>query len=79
VKRLIILQHHYHHTAEERVEAFKQFRSDLKAFTFIQIVKELEPKPEVIIEYPDNKHQEMYDGLRKLDVVCIIDVSVPAH
>jgi len=77
MKRLIFLQLGYETGPVVRAKAFKQFREDLKQFPYIQLLKELEPKPEVIIEFADGKYQEMYDGLRKLDIVEIIDAVLP--
>lgn len=77
MKRDIFLQLNYEHGPKARAAAFKKFREEMKAFPFIKIVKELEPKPEVIIEFPDDKYQEMYDGLRKLDIVELIDSVLP--
>lgn len=77
MKRSIVLQLRYETGPVVRAKAFKQFREDLKQFPYITLLKELEPKPEVIIEFPDDKYQEMYDGLRKLEIVELIDSILP--
>ncbi len=74
MKRLIFLKTEY---GEKADKALKQFREDVKALDFIKIVKERSPKAEVLVEFPDNKSQEAYDGLRKLDIVEIIDSILP--
>lgn len=75
MKRLIFLKVEYKQKADGPLA---QFRSDIKQWDYIKIVKELLPKPEVVIEYPDAKHQEVYDNLRQLDIVEIIDSILPA-
>lgn len=77
MKRSIFLDLHYETGPAARAQAFKQFREDLKQFPYIKLLKELEPRSEVIIEFPDDKYQEMYDGLRKLEIVELIDSILP--
>lgn len=77
MKRNVFLQLGFESGPKVRATAFQKFREEIKTWSFIKIVKELEPKPEVIIEFPDDKYQEMYDGLRKLDIVEVIDSILP--
>lgn len=77
MKRLIILHTEYPGGPKNRAVSFKQFRDDIKKLPFIKVLEEREPKPEVIIEFPDDKYQEMYEALRKLDIVEIIDSILP--
>jgi hypothetical protein len=74
MKRLIFLKVAYH---EKPDEAFKQFRSAIKEWPYIKLVKELPPKPQVIIEFPDDKYQELYENFLKVDIVFVIDPILP--
>jgi len=74
MKRLIFLKVGYR---EKPDEAFKQFRSELKKLPDIKLLKELPPQPQVIIEFPDNKYQEIYEELLKIDIVFVIDPILP--
>lgn len=74
MKRLIFLKTGYKAGPVERVAAFKQFREDLKKLPLpIKELSVLEPPPQVVIEFPDDKYQEIYDALRVLDSVELID------
>lgn len=75
MKRLIFLKVEYGQKADGPLA---QFRTAIKQWDYIKIVKELSPKAEVIIEYPDAKHDEVYNNLRQLDIVEIIDSILPA-
>lgn len=75
MKRLIILKLEYKQKADEPLA---RFRSDIKQWDYIKVVKELLSKPEIVIEYPDAKHDEVYNNLRQLDIVEIIDSILPA-
>jgi hypothetical protein len=77
MKRLIFLQLHYSTTPAVRSKAFQQFRDDIKKLPDIKIIKEYDPKPQVLIEFPDNQYQEVYDALRQLEVVEVIDSILP--
>lgn len=77
MQRLIILQLHYEEGPAVRAAAFKQFRSDIKQWPYIKIIKETEAKAWVIIDFPEDRYQTVYDGLRTLDVVEIIDSILP--
>ncbi len=77
MKRDIFLKVEWHAGPKVRAAAFKKFREDVKPFPIIKILKELEPKPEVIIEFPDDKYDEAHEILRKLDIVELIDSVLP--
>lgn len=74
MKRLIFLKVAYKEKAEP---VMKQFRSDLQSLPDIKIIKDYLPKPEVLIEFPDGKWDRIYEDLRKLDSVAIIDSMLP--
>ena len=74
MKRLIILKTEYKQKADGPLA---QFRSDIKQWDYIKVLKDLSPKAEIIIEYPDAKHDEVYNNLRQLDIVEIIDSILP--
>lgn len=74
MKLLIFLKVEYRGKAEP---ALKQFRADVKSLPDIKIVEELPPHPQVIIKIPDEKQWEVYDELRKLDIVETIDSIIP--
>ena len=44
----------------------------------VKLVKEIEPPPQAIIEFPDDKYQEVYDMLRVLDSIELIDAILPS-
>ena len=77
MKRNIYLQLNYETGPKAREAAFKQFRNDIKQWNYITIIKELEPKPEVIIEFADDLYQTVYDNLRQLKIVEVIDFIIP--
>ena len=77
MQRLIYLQLGYETGPEVRAKALKQFAKDIKQWPHIKITKEIEPSAWVIIEFPDEQYQEVYDGLRKLDIVHTIDSILP--
>lgn len=77
MKRDIFLKVEYGSGPKGRAAAFKEFRENVKEHSPIKILKELEPKPEVIIEVPDKDWDEAYDFLRKLDIVEVIDSILP--
>jgi hypothetical protein len=79
MKRNIFLQLNYETGPKVRETAFKQFRQDIKQWNDIKIIKELEPRPEVIIEFPDDKYQEVYDNIRQLKIVEVIDFIIPPY
>jgi hypothetical protein len=79
MKRLIILKVDYECGTKCRAAAFKQFRNDIKKIASIHILKEMEPKPQVIIEFSDDDYQNVYDNLRSLDIVEIIDSIIPEN
>ena len=73
MKRLIFLKVGWKPTPEIRAKAFKQFSEDIKKNPLVKIVKNKDPRPEVIIEFPDDKYQEVYECLITVDIVEIID------
>jgi hypothetical protein len=75
MKKLIFLKLEYGKKADGPLA---EFRAAIKQWDYIKIIKELAPKPKVVIEYPDAKHDEVYDNLRQLDIVDIIDSILPA-
>lgn len=77
MKRSIFLNLAYESGPAARSKAIQKFREDLKALPLIKILKEFEKNAEVIIEYPDEKSQEIYEALCKLDIVEIIDSILP--
>lgn len=74
MKRLIFLKVAY---KEKSDNAHKQFKADLQALPFIKLIKDYAPKPEALVEFPDNKADEAIDALRLLDIVAIIDSFLP--
>lgn len=74
MRRLIYLKVAY---GEKSDAAHKQFRADLKLIDYIKFVKDYAPKPEVLVQFPDDKQWEAYEALRKLDIVSIIDSTLP--
>lgn len=79
MKRTIFLQLNYEIGPAIRAKVLKDFRGELKKLSFIDIIAELEPKAQVIVEFPDEFFQEAYDGLRALDSVAIIDSILPPN
>ena len=77
MKRLIFLQLNYEIGPVIRGKAFKTFRDNIKKLPSVKIVKELDPKPQVIIEFPDSEYQDVYESLCKLDIVQVIDAVLP--
>jgi hypothetical protein len=77
MKRDIFLKTEYRGGPKSRAAAFKQFRDGIKELSFITILKEIEPHSEVIIEFPDDKYKEVYEFLRTLDIVELIDSILP--
>lgn len=75
IKRLIYLKVDYH--GQKPDNAFKEFQSEIKKWQYIKLIKELSPKPQVIIEFPDDKGQEVYENFLKMDVVSVIDTVIP--
>ena len=73
MKRTIFLKLGYETGPAIRAKMFKQFRQDIKPLAYIKIIKEFEPRAELIIEFEDARYQDMYDTLRKLDSVEMID------
>lgn len=73
MKRLIFLKVGYKPTPEIRVKAFKQFSEDIKKNILIKMIKNKEPQAKVIIEFPDDKYQEVYEWLITVEIVEIID------
>jgi hypothetical protein len=65
--------------SEEKVlaAALKEFSNGIKEHKFISIVTELPNKPQVVIEFPEDKYHEAHDILRKLDIVELIDAILP--
>lgn len=75
MKRLIFLKVEYGKKADGPVA---EFRAAIKQWDYIKVIKAFLPKAEVVIEYPDAKHDEVYNNLRQLDIVEIIDSIMPA-
>jgi hypothetical protein len=76
---LIFLKTTFKHTPDERAQVFKQFRAGIKQWKYMKLLKELDTKPQVLIETPDDKQWEAYDHLRTLDIVETIDSIVPRN
>jgi hypothetical protein len=57
--------------------AIKQFKSEIKQIPQIKVLKDLLPEPQVIIEFPNNDYQTVYEALIKLPIVETVDVSLP--
>jgi hypothetical protein len=77
MKRLIYLQTNYQNSKTIRDKIFKQFAKEIKNLPNITIIKQLKTEPQVIIEFPDDKYQEIYEALIKLDTIEIIDSILP--
>lgn len=78
MKLLVILKTNYIHTPAERQAAHKTFLAAIKPLTYIKVVEEIEGKPQVIIELPDDQVQKVYAELAKIEVVFMIDSFVPS-
>jgi hypothetical protein len=78
MKRLISLQLGYETGPAVRAKALKQFRDEIKKLASVKIVKELESKAQVIIELPDERYQEVYEAMCKMDVVQTIEAVQPS-
>jgi len=66
--------------AKEYANSFKQFKADLKTYSNILIIKEIDEdlrRPQVVIDFPDEQYQEIYDIIRQFDIVDIIDPILP--
>ncbi len=74
MKRLIYLKVAY---GEKSDKALEQFRSDLKTIGYIKLVNDYSPKPQVLVEFPNDKQWDAYEALRQLDIVSIIDSILP--
>jgi hypothetical protein len=73
MKRLILLKVGWEPAPEVRAKAIKQFSEDMKENPLVKIVKVKEPKAQLIIEFPDDKYQEVYEWLITVDIIDIID------
>lgn len=73
MKRLIFLKVGWKPTPEVRAKAFKEFSEELKKNPIVKLIKNKEPQPKVIIEFPDDKYQEVYEWLITVEIVDIID------
>jgi len=78
MKRLLILKTPYKPTPDERAQSFKQLRACIKPIPWIKLLKEMDGKPQVIVEFDEERSQEAYDTLRKIEVVLEIDTMLPA-
>jgi hypothetical protein len=78
MKRVIFLKTAYKAGPDERAKAFKIFKEELKKLPQIKALQEIEPPPQVIVEFADDKYQELYDALRVLDIVELIDSILPS-
>lgn len=76
---LIFLKTTFKHTPVERAQVFKQFRAGIKPWKYMKLLKELEPKPQVLIETPDDQQWETYSNLCTLDIVDTIDSIIPRN
>lgn len=74
MKRLIYLNVAYGEKSDKAVE---QFRSDLQAIGYIKLIKDQAPKPQVLVEFPNDKQWDAYEALRQLDIVSTIDSILP--
>jgi hypothetical protein len=79
MKRTIFLQLNYDYSPASRAKAITAFQGEVKKLPFIVILATLEPKAQIIVEFPDDRLQEAYDGLRALDSVAIIDFILPSN
>jgi len=55
----------------------KQFKAQIKSLPQVKISKDLFPEAQVIIEFPDDQYQIVYEALCKMDTVEVIDVALP--
>ena len=77
MKRSIFLQLGYETGPTIRAKVLKQFRKDMIKFPYVKILKEIEPRAEVVISFPDERYQEFYEAICKLPVVEMIDPVLP--
>jgi hypothetical protein len=78
-RRLIVLHtKSYLAPPSERQASFQTFRTAIKKLDYLQIVSENLTKPEIIVECPNNKLQDLYDELAKLEIVRTIDSYLPS-
>ena len=74
MKRLIFLKVEYRKRPDD---VFKQFRSVIKDWKDVKFIKEIPSEGAIIIEFPDDKLQEVYENCVKLDIVAIFDSILP--
>ena len=61
-------------------DCLKQFRDEIKSsYPFIKIVKEYkdEFKIQTVIDFPDDKYEEVYIAMQSIAIVDIIDAILP--
>jgi len=73
MKRLIFLKAD---GPKEREAALKTFQKEAKELS-LKVVKEFPKVPSVLIEFEDDRLDEVYNKLRVLDVVEVIDSILP--
>lgn len=59
-----------------RTLVFQSFKKNAKVLGF-KIIKEYLDEASVLIEFPDDQTQAMYDALRELEIVELIDSMLP--
>lgn len=75
MKRLLIsLKSKYGNPSAE--DLISQFKLELENFDNFNVIKELLPKPEVIVEYPDHLTQKSYD-LLDINIVECLSTGIP--
>lgn len=62
---------------KELASVFKAFRSGIKPIKEIKILEEIVDKPQVIIDFPEDKYHPVHDLLRSIECVEIIDANLP--
>lgn len=58
-------------------QAVKDFTQQVKALKSVKIVEDNLPRPEVLIQFPDEQRDVVYEALRQLPIVETIDSMVP--
>lgn len=57
-------------------QAVKEFKREIKS-SQIKVLKDYLPNAQVLIEFPDDQYQVIYEVLCKIDIVETIDVFLP--
>src|SRR5208337_5054212 len=57
--------------------SIKSFKDGIKENKDIKIIQEIAGLPQVIVEFPEDQYHPVHDTLRSIEVVELIDHSLP--